>query len=1245
VYFTLQPGGAFIDGDPAQAVTITYPNPTHLTANAPMDFWNYDPHTGWKIYGRGHVSADGKQVVADAGVGYRELMSFGFGSAPAPTFDSKLNGGSNGADPVDLSTGLFTYTRTDLSINDVIPISLTWHYQQSESSVGDVGMGTHLSYGARIYEKSTSEWDVLLPDGTKVPFTDNVVTKVDNQGQTYLASGQCLQVPGQFFGATITMVLNPAYSHQSQYKLTFRDKSAWLFDTQTPVPLVEIDDANGNAVKLNWADANGTDYYSVVQPRPNRIFLSKVTSPSGRFITFTYPNLGDVNQTLQSAQDNTGRQVQYTYKTFATGGPQYLSTIIEPDQIAKSSPKPVTFAWYSTDPTIRFKSVTDKLKNTRLLNHYDTIGRVQQQDMALEPGMTVTPTWIFNYTGGANLGDTATQLTLTNPRGYNTVYKFDSSGYVTEQDVGANVTAPYHQLVYTFTRDPINHSVVSMKDPLQRVTSYGYDDRGNVNLVTRLVNNSAETVSTQLVYDPNLGRLTSLRNEVQQTTNFDYDSLGNLVGITDPLGRLTQFNNNSLGLPTQIIDPSNHSTTLGYKLADLASVRDPLGRTVTYTTDELGRRDSVTDTAGNETLIGYDALDNEITLTDPLKNTTQLQRDGEGNLQNLTLAGHTNPYVYGYDAYGRVATVTDPLTRGSSSQYDGNGNRTQYIDFKSQTTLYNYDPFDRLHQVTYKDGSTTTYTYDDGNRLTQVVDSLYGTTTITPDDYDHVSSVAGRYGQPVGYQIDSIGRTSTMTYPSGLKVSYQYYADNRLNTMTLVSSGETFTAAYLANGRLDTLKLPNKSMRTHLYNEPGDQLTSITYTDANSAVLGAWTYGYDANTGRLQSMSDSFPLSVNVAGSALTTTPFDDANEITGIGSTSLSHDLNGSQTSDIGLTFKYDARGRLVQAVKGTLTTNFEINPFGLRDRKYASNSTETRFVYDLRGHLIAELDKNNATITEYIWFGNMPVMVRNANAGVMNEFYIFSDNLDTPRRVIVPSTNAARWIWNSDAYGNGVPNGNPNGIGGYSFHLRFPGQFADSETGLFYNSARNYNPATGRYIESDPIGFFAALNQYGYASGNPISTDDPLGLYPAILVYLPDGSFYIPLTQVKNAAQASSYGLPIGWLTAIAVPPGVNPQAQVNFWASTYNNGLGAFASYWWPGGPNDYKLQNAMYDAYGNFAYGATGAAAGYSCNTLTGVADALHRGHNNPINTRDITLGYSAISRGGSLSIIDYTPSKP
>ncbi|WP_234096840.1 RHS repeat-associated core domain-containing protein, partial [Citrobacter portucalensis] len=59
----------------------------------------------------------------------------------------------------------------------------------------------------------------------------------------------------------------------------------------------------------------------------------------------------------------------------------------------------------------------------------------------------------------------------------------------------------------------------------------------------------------------------------------------------------------------------------------------------------------------------------------------------------------------------------------------------------------------------------------------------------------------------------------------------------------------------------------------------------------------------------------------------------------------------------------------------------------------------------------------------------------------------------------------------------------------------LRFPGQYEDTESGLYYNRFRYYDCESGQYLCADPIGLEGGLNLYAYAP-NPLSWLDPLGL-----------------------------------------------------------------------------------------------------------------------------------------------------
>lgn len=87
--------------------------------------------------------------------------------------------------------------------------------------------------------------------------------------------------------------------------------------------------------------------------------------------------------------------------------------------------------------------------------------------------------------------------------------------------------------------------------------------------------------------------------------------------------------------------------------------------------------------------------------------------------------------------------------------------------------------------------------------------------------------------------------------------------------------------------------------------------------------------------------------------------------------------------------------------------------------------------------------------------------------------------------------------WRWdNSDPFGGNPPDENPSGLGTFTCNLRLPGQYFDKETNTHYNYFRDYDPAIGRYMESDPLGIEAGLNTYAYVTSNPVQVIDPYGL-----------------------------------------------------------------------------------------------------------------------------------------------------
>jgi RHS repeat-associated protein len=885
------------------------------------------------------------------------------------------------------------------------------------------------------------------------------------------------------------------------------------------------------------------------------------TDALGAVRTFTYTRIGDVNQVsgISGSQCPTCQEMAATtYDAYGwlasrtdyngnvtcyANDPVRGLELVRVEGFASGSTCPTNLASYtpaagttqrkiSTNWNATYRlptSITEATRTTAF--NYDSSGNLRTKtitDTTVSPN--VSRTWTYTYDSFGRV------LTAQGPRtDVNSTRTYTYYGCTSGAQCG-QVQTVTDELGHVTTFNTYNAygEPLTITDPNGVVTTLTYDAR------QRITSRSPAGETTSVTYYP-----TGLTKQVTlpdgSFLKYAYDAAHRLTGFTDSLGDQVAYTLDALGNHTaqNVYDPSNAlALTRTQVFNTLSELSQQIGSagisavTTSFGYDAQGNQTSISAPLSRNTANQYDALNRLAQITDPGNGVTQFRYDTNDNLTTV-VDPRSLTTGYAYNGFGDLIQQSSPDTGVTVNTYDSAGNLATSTDARSQTGTYTYDAQNRVTQVAYGD-QTITFGYDIGTngvgRLTSAGDANHSLGW----SYDALGRVVGKtqivgsgataITKSVGYTYTNGDLTSLVT-PSGQTLTYGY-TNGQITSIAVNGNALLSQVLYEPFGPVSGWTWANNSNEARVYDEDGNvtnveaaegftysydsafRITGITDTD-NSAL--SQSYGYDAldrlNSATGTSLNESWTYDANgnrlTQGGATSSTYTVAAasNQITGISGVlarTYAYAPSGQTTSYGGLTFTYMDSGRLSSVSNSNGTATYVLDALGQRIKK--SGTSLTLFVYDESGHLLGEYDGSGNLIEETVWMSDVPVATLQPNGTGVSVYYIHTDHLNTPRRITSPSTNTIVWRWDSEPFGTAAANQNPSGIGTpFVYNLRFPGQYYDAETGLNYNYFREYDPGTGRYVESDPIGIAGgSYSTYAYVGGSPILFSDPSGLAP---------------------------------------------------------------------------------------------------------------------------------------------------
>lgn len=651
--------------------------------------------------------------------------------------------------------------------------------------------------------------------------------------------------------------------------------------------------------------------------------------------------------------------------------------------------------------------------------------------------------------------------------------------------------------------------LTTVTDPGAGATTYRYDDLGNL-----LATTSPDTGVTTYSYDAagNVLRKTLASGTPESVTlTYSYDALNRLTGVTtpDPQADLAYTYDSCPNGAGRLCRVTTGSATVFYSYDSFGNVTSHQG--VAYTHDAANRLRTVTYPSGAVVTYSYDAAGQtskvDLAVNDQTWSlATAIDYVPFGSIASLTY-GNGRILTQSWDsAYRLTAQTVAGVLALSYPVYDRNGNLIRRDDSFASTSIFGYDPLNRLYTTSGPFGNDWRYGYDrNGNRLLGEEGSPMSLA------YEAASNRLDRIGA-----ADVILDIAGNTLASG-DWTYSYTAHQRLATAS-DSGAPVASFAYNGLGQRVAKDRPDDSGQVFLYGTDGALLAE---TDQDGNVLVEYIYlngqllaiylpdtDRDGQTNRAEAVLGTNPAIPDDDGDGL-----GNRDELLLYGTLPNNPDSDGDGVSD-----GAEVANGTDPADPGSVSVSGDINADGQVDA--ADYLLLNQFVLGIRIPAVAEqaaADLNqdgqltagdlmilSRILLELVWqeviesaFSQMLLaarddLLRQAEAAVTQGelYYVHNDHLGSPQAM---TDEAGGVVWRAmyDPFGRATVSVNT-----VELNVRFPGQYYDRETGLHYNLNRYYDPETGRYIKSDPIGVMASLNTYVYVDNQPINWFDLYGL-----------------------------------------------------------------------------------------------------------------------------------------------------